>query len=126
MFQEAIQELFEQHRLRLEASMDKPEDTLRIAQAFADLDLKELGPRHIDRVCTEELKMVLTKQYEKPIGSTRLLGHGWTTAHILDHMKRFLEAKLTAAGHHLRQLCANQEEPQAEQELFFELDTLEE
>jgi len=98
MFLSSLTKMFDQHRERMESVMSKES----LCAAYDTLAVENLDVISIDRDCALELREILVKQYESPIGSTRLRGHGWTTAHIKSHMLRFLQQKLQAASHILR------------------------
>ena len=99
MFRIALQELFTQQRQRLECV----KDTKKVQEAFQKLEEMGLDVETIDKDCCSELQTILNKRYDDPIGSNRLNGLGWTSAHINDHMKRFFQAKIQSAGQFLRQ-----------------------
>ena len=98
MFRAALDELFEQQRVRL-TTVAGPE---RVASAFAALAGMNLDAESIDKRCCLELQQILTKKYEDPIASSRLAGYGWTTAHVKDHMRRFLQSRVQHAGQVMR------------------------
>jgi len=99
MFRKAIDELFDQQRQRLECAIG----TERVAKAFEALESTKLDSESIDGACCAELKHILQKRYESPVAnSTRLGGLGWSMAHVQDHMRRFLQTKVRAAGDILR------------------------
>jgi len=93
MFQEALEELFLQHRERITQVCG-----LKITDdAFQELYRMDLDPISIDEAITEELKIVLKKTHDFQI-SDRLNKYGWTSTHINDHMLRFFEKKMKNAA----------------------------
>jgi hypothetical protein len=100
MFVEALQELFDQQRARLSSALGPTQ----VLEAFEALIEESLDVKSIDEACCEELKQILLKTYEEPIASSnRLQKHGWSKAHIQDHMRRFLSDKIRRAGDIMRQ-----------------------
>jgi hypothetical protein len=100
MFKEALQELFDQQRARLSSALGPD----KVLEAFQSLEEESLDCSGIDMACCEELKQILVKTYEEPIASSnRLQKHGWSKAHIQDHMRRFLSDKIRRAGDIMRQ-----------------------
>jgi len=120
MFRSALQELFTQQRQRLECVVDKT----NVDTAFQKLEEMGLDIVSIDRDCCTELQTILNKRYDDPIGSNRLNGMGWTSAHVNDHMKRFLQSKMQSAGHFLRQFLVPTDEASDDEELAFDLNAL--
>lgn len=105
MFAKAVHALFDQHRVRLETSFG-----LQATQAaFERLETQQLDPASIDAACAKELKSILSKRYEDPIASNRLQGHGWSTRHVHDHMRRFFEQKMQKAGQVLQSSVSRQD-----------------
>jgi DNA-binding NarL/FixJ family response regulator len=109
MFRSALQELFIQQRQRLECVVEKS----NVDTAFKKLEEMGLDIVSIDRDCCTELQTILNKRYDDPIGSNRLNGLGWTSAHVNDHMKRFLQSKMQSAGQFLRQFLVPTSEDDA-------------
>jgi hypothetical protein len=103
MFTEKIQAIYDQQSQRLKVTL---QDGPFVETLFQQLYSKGHSPLEISKRCCAELKLVLAKRYEEPIGSNRLDGYGWTRAHIEDHMKRFLAAQLEEAGASLKYLLA--------------------
>ena len=122
MFRNALQELFTQQRARLECVVDRA----HVDVAFEKLEDMGLDIKSIDRDCCSELQTILNKRYDDPIGSNRLNGFGWTSAHVNDHMKRFLHSKMQSAGHFLRQYLIPQSDTDeaVDDELAFDLNAL--
>jgi len=129
MFRSALQELFIQQRQRLECVVEKS----NVDTAFKKLEEMGLDIVSIDRDCCTELQTILNKRYDDPIGSNRLNGLGWTSAHVNDHMKRFLQSKMQSAGQFLRQFLVPTSEDDAasavsdasdDDELAFDLNAL--
>jgi len=125
MFRTALQELFSQQRQRLECVVH-PE---KVNEAFQKLEQMGLDVDSIDKDCCSELLTILNKRYDDPIGSNRLNGHGWTTAHVNDHMKRFLCTKIQSAGNYLRQQLIqkdadNDDDVADDDDLAFDLNAL--
>ena len=65
-----------------------------VAAIHDALKARDLDPESIDAALCKELKLVLAIQYEEPIGSSRLNGHGWSVNHVKEHMRRALRLKL--------------------------------
>ena len=104
MFRPALEQLFEQQRLRLTSVSDP--DTVN--KAFEFLGENRLDVDSIDYDCCEELKLVLNKRYDVPMDrSTRLEKHGWSIAHIQEHMRRFLQKKMKTVGKTLKAFLDN-------------------
>jgi hypothetical protein len=100
MFLSALSEFFDQQWTRLESAVGQD----KVNEAMHILETEGLDVSAIDRSCCEELKLILSKKYDEPIASsTRLDKHGWSKAHIQDHMKRFLCDKIRRAGDLMRQ-----------------------
>lgn len=100
MFTTALSEFFDQQLSRLESAVGHE----KVNEAMQILESEELDVSAIDRACCEELKLILCKKYDEPISSsTRLDKHGWSKAHVQDHMKRFLCEKIRRAGDLMRQ-----------------------
>jgi hypothetical protein len=94
MFKSAINDLFATQRLRI-AKAVLPET---LDAASRTLDEYNLNEESIDRECMKELAIVLNKKYDNEVTSGRLNNYGWSTAHIRDHMHRFLQSKMKAVG----------------------------
>jgi len=99
-FSASLTTLFTEQKQRLEKATN---DNAFIKKVFEELIARNLDPDSINKDCAQELKLVLSKTYDQPIVSSRLGGLGWTSAHIADHMKRFLQAKIGAAGSYIRE-----------------------
>ena len=98
MFRTALDELFQQQRQRLATVAG----TERVTAAFEALTAMNLDAEAIDKRCCVELQQILGKKYDDPIASSRLAGYGWTTAHVKDHMRRFLQSRIQHAGQVMR------------------------
>ena len=98
MFRSALDELFQQQRVRL-TTVAGPE---RVNAAFEALKAMNLDAEAIDKRCCVELQQILSKRYDDPISSSRLSGYGWTTAHVKDHMRRLLQSRVQHAGQVMR------------------------
>lgn len=105
MFLSALSEFFDQQWTRLESAVGQD----KVNEAMEILESEGLDVQAIDRACCEELKLILSKKYDEPIASsTRLEKHGWSKAHIQDHMKRFLCDKIRRAGDLMRQTLGHE------------------
>jgi len=102
MFRDALEMLFDQQRERL--SMVLGLDVVLLA--FKDLETQGYDVVSLDRDCAEELKSIISKTYDRPIGSSRLDGFGWTPAHVKEHMRRFLHTKMMHISEVLRSITA--------------------
>jgi hypothetical protein len=98
MFRAAINDLFATQRLRISKALCER----TMAAALATLDRFNLNEECIDRECMLELAIVLNKKYDTEVTSGRLDNYGWSTAHIRDHMHRFLQSKMRAVGEILK------------------------
>jgi hypothetical protein len=95
MFRSAVDKLFEIHRERM-LNVCAPET---VDDAFEALEVASLTTFDIDMACMDELKTVLCKRHDMPIEtSSRLNKYGWSNKRIEEHMSRFLETKMKAAG----------------------------
>ena len=112
VFRAALDELFDQQRARLLASLDS-EGAARVDEAFDALVDHHLDVESIDQSLCTELKLVLVRRYEHPIASTRLEGYGWTVAHVKDHMRRLLKSKMQQAGTLMRSIVMQDEQAPA-------------
>jgi hypothetical protein len=66
-----------------------------IVSAMDLLRLKRLMPENVESDLCKELKNICTRRFEQAMPeSNRLDGFGWSKAHIKEHMKRMLTAKL--------------------------------
>ena len=107
MFLSALSEFFDQQWTRLESAVGQD----KVNEAMEILESEGLDVQAIDRACCEELKLILSKKYDEPIASsTRLEKHGWSKAHIQDHMKRFLCDKIRRAGDLMRQTLGHDDD----------------
>jgi uncharacterized protein (DUF1810 family) len=113
MFREKIQAIYEQQSQRLKMTMN---DGAFVDHLFEKLYSHGHSPTEISKRCCNELKLVLIKRYEEPIGSNRLDGYGWTRAHIEDHMKRYLASQLEEAGAFLKYELALEQKLENEDE----------
>jgi hypothetical protein len=94
MFRASIHDLFDSQRQRISKAVCQ--DTMNAA--LETLEKHNLNEDHIDRECMKELSIVLNKKYDNEVTSGRLDNFGWSTAHIRDHMHRFLQSKMKAVG----------------------------
>ena len=86
------------------------------------LTSKNLDPQSIDAALCKELKMVLGIQYDEPIGSSRLNGHGWSVNHVKEHMRRALRLKLQEVSEVVQDVLAS--EPVGGEEMASDLGLL--
>jgi hypothetical protein len=108
MFREALTDLYALQRQRLNIVVN---DTDKVDRAFEALVELGLTLEQVDQKCCAELKTILNKRYEDPIpNGTRLQGHGWTRAHVEDHMNRYLTKLLQDVNVHLRTLLVSNED----------------
>lgn len=98
MFRAAIDELFKNQLSRISKAVDA--DVYRAAQEC--LEINGLLAEDINRECMKELSIILNKKYDVEVASGRLDNYGWSTAHIRDHMGRFLQSKMKAVGNILK------------------------
>jgi hypothetical protein len=98
MFRAAIDELFKNQLSRISKAVDP--EVFNAAQEC--LEDNNLLAEDIDRECMKELSIILNKKYDIEVASGRLDNYGWSTAHIRDHMGRFLQSKMKAVGNILK------------------------
>jgi len=98
MFRAAIDELYKAQLSRISKAVDS--DVFNAAKEC--LENNNLLAEDIDRECMKELSIILIKKYDIEVTSGRLDNYGWSTAHIRDHMGRFLQSKMKAVGNILK------------------------
>lgn len=108
MFRKALEEWFAIQNEQVQ----KAYGPLVVAQIHEALDLRGLNAESIDAELSDEMKRVLSMQYEEPIGSTRLGGHGWTVNHIKEHMKRALKTKFEDVSAVVHEVLVGQSVPE--------------
>lgn len=89
----------------LQLIVDHQISGLKRAKKIADGDERTIidrlranscSPEQIMKSVTAELLECINFRYETPNASSkRMGGHGWSSRHVHDHMKRFLESKMT-------------------------------
>ena len=98
MFRAAIDDLFKNQLSRISKAVNA--EVFQAAQEC--LENNNLLAEDIDRECMKELSIILNKKYDVEVTSGRLDNYGWSTAHIRDHMGRFLQSKMKAVGNILK------------------------
>ena len=98
--QQAIEDLFNEQKRRL--LLKYSEESVRTV--WLQLEDKCLLPENIDNKIAIELARVSQLRYEENIGSNRLEGFGWSSAHIKDHMKRFLQGLIKESSAVMKQI----------------------
>jgi hypothetical protein len=94
MFRSAIDDLFTNQLHRISKAVTN--ETLECAKQ--SLEQNHLFPDDINRDCMKELTIILNKRYDTEVSSGRLDNYGWSTAHVRDHMHRFLQSKMKTVG----------------------------
>lgn len=86
---------FESYRNLHEAQMRRLSTTKNatvVMQLTQELHAADCLPENVRDKCWDELSRVCLKKYSTSMASsTRFEGFGWSSAHIDDHMQRFLK-----------------------------------